>query len=285
MRNNVSEPLNRARAGRVLRERDMRSRLVIIDGVFRWDSPKVLRVERDHMISALAPHRPNQAFSIAVLPGRAERGGPTIATEDEVQALLERNQCPVPFHEVRTRFLGSIASPIMATSPMKVVQDLWGGALPEFETIEAANELIGALVMGLWNRLTRHQERSKPFRLTRLNVPATREGLALLALMRRQELDGFIEGLFAQEADISVPERASHGLDTLGEMRALMVSVLDMANDETKPAPASSIQTTLRRMKDMTLIAEREIHAVVLSCTRARRRMLATMPASKPIFH
>ncbi len=76
MRNNVSEPLNRARAGRVLRERDMRSRLVIIDGVFRKDSSKVFRVERDHMISALAPHRPDQAFSIAVLPGRAERGGP-----------------------------------------------------------------------------------------------------------------------------------------------------------------------------------------------------------------
>ncbi len=151
---------------------------------------------------------------------------PTIPTEDEVRELLERHQCPVPFHEVRTRFLGNIASPIMGASPMKVVQDLWGGALPEFETIEAANELIGTLVMGLWNRLTRHQERSKPFRLTRLNVPPTREGLAMLALMRRQELDGFIEGLFAQEADISVSERASHGLDTLGEMCALMVPCL-----------------------------------------------------------
>ena len=60
---------------------------------------------------------------------------------------------------------------------MKEVEKLWGGELPEFESIEAANELIGALVMGLWNRLTRHQERGNPFRLTRLDVPATPHSL------------------------------------------------------------------------------------------------------------
>ena len=69
---------------------------------------------------------------------------------------------------------------------MKEVESLWGGELPEFENIEAANELIGALVMGLWSPLTRRQERGNPFRLTRLDVPATREGLAIFALMRRQ---------------------------------------------------------------------------------------------------
>jgi hypothetical protein len=51
----------------------------------------------------------------------------------------------VPFHEVRTRFLGNIASPIMGASPMKELESLWGGELPEFENIEAANELIGAV--------------------------------------------------------------------------------------------------------------------------------------------
>ena len=75
MRNNVSEPLDRACAGRVLPERNMRSHLIIIGCVFRKDSSKVLRVECDQMISALAPDRPDQAFGISVLPGRAERGG------------------------------------------------------------------------------------------------------------------------------------------------------------------------------------------------------------------
>jgi hypothetical protein len=76
MRNDVSEPLDRACVGRILPERNMRSHLVIIDGIFRKDSAKVIRVERDQMISALAQDRPDQAFSISVLPGRAERGGP-----------------------------------------------------------------------------------------------------------------------------------------------------------------------------------------------------------------
>jgi hypothetical protein len=35
MRNNISKPLDRACAGRVLPERNMRSHLVIIDGIFR----------------------------------------------------------------------------------------------------------------------------------------------------------------------------------------------------------------------------------------------------------
>ena len=92
---------------------------------------------------------------------------PAPVSDEQVRALLERYACPVPFHEVRTRFLGNIASPAMEVSPMKMVGDLWGGELPKFETIDAANELIGALVAGLWNRLTRHQERAAPFRLTR----------------------------------------------------------------------------------------------------------------------
>ena len=42
MRNNVSESLDRACAGHVLPERNMHSHLVIIDGIFRRDSAKVL---------------------------------------------------------------------------------------------------------------------------------------------------------------------------------------------------------------------------------------------------
>jgi hypothetical protein len=123
---------------------------------------------------------------------------PPTATDDEVRALLVRYRCPVPFHEVRTRFLGNIASPGMGISPIKVVEGLWGGTLPEFETIDAANELIGALVMGLWNRFSRHQDRNAPFRLTRIESGATREGLAALAMLRRQELDAFVEACSAR---------------------------------------------------------------------------------------
>ena len=213
------------------------------------------------------------------------RANPSPASDEQVRALLERYKCPVPFHEVRTRFLGNIASPVMSASPIKVVQDLWGGELPPFDTIDEANELIGALVMGLWNRLTRHQDRASPFRLLRIETAPTRAGLAALALMRRQELDGFVEGLFGREEVVDLPKRAHRGLDELGQMRALFEAVVVLAVDDTKPATDKDMETTLRRMREMTRIAEHEIHAVVLACTRARRQMLAGMPTNRPTVH
>jgi hypothetical protein len=95
MRNNVSEPLDRAFAGRVRLERNMRSNLVIIDGIFRKDSAKVLRVERDQIISALAPDRLDQAFSVSVLPRRAERGGPVPDAHGSHRSLERAAKCSV----------------------------------------------------------------------------------------------------------------------------------------------------------------------------------------------
>jgi hypothetical protein len=210
---------------------------------------------------------------------------PSPGSDEQARALLERYKCPVPFHEVRTRLLGNIASPVTSASPIKVVQNLWGGELPPFDTIEEANELIGALVMGLWNRLTRHQGRASPFRLMRVDTDLTREGLAALALMRRQELDGFIEGLFGREEVVDLPKRAHHGLDQLGQMRALFEAVVHFAQDGTKQPTDRGVETTLQRMREMTKIAEHEIHAVVLACARARKEMMAGTPTTRPTVH
>jgi hypothetical protein len=201
---------------------------------------------------------------------------PPTATDEDVRALLARYNCTVPFHEVRTRFLGNVATPAMSASPIKMVEDLWGGELPAFDSIDAANELISALVMGLWNRLTRHQDRNSPFRLTRIETATTREGLAALALIRVQEIEGFVHGLFGQQEVIDLPERAHRALDDLGRMRAMFAAVRDFVNDE---------ETTLRHMREMTKNAEHAMHTVLLSCKRARRQMLAEMPASKPTMH
>lgn len=210
---------------------------------------------------------------------------PPAATDDEVRALLRRYQCPVPFHAVRTRFLGNIATPAMQSAPMETVSALWGSELPAFDTLDAANELIGALVMGLWNRLSRHQERSAPFRLTRIEVPVTREGLTTLALMRREELDGFIEGLFGAHESLEFPERAHKALGVLAEMRAMLEGVREVADNPTKPATPADIADTLGHLREFTRIAEHEMHELVLSCTRARRQMLRTMPVANPVVH
>src|SRR5918911_4858749 len=215
----------------------------------------------------------------------AQRGSTMIGpSDDQVRALLERYRCPVPFHEVRTRFLGNIASPVMAASPLETVKGLWGSELPEFDDLDAVNELIGALFMGLWNRLTRHQERNAPFRLLRFEVPETREGLGRVAEVRRQELDGFVEGLFGTAESLDLPERAHRALNSLAELRAIFESIRFLAADETKAAMPSEIARTVRNVRELTKIAEHEIHTAVLACTRARPQLLQQQPASKPIL-
>jgi hypothetical protein len=115
-------------------------------------------------------------------------------SDKTAQALLEKHECPVPFHEVRARFLGNIATPAMSASPLKIIKDLWGGELPTFDSIDEVNELLDALVQGLWNDLARHQKRSQPFRLTLIAMEPTAANLGRYGLVRLQELDGFIEG-------------------------------------------------------------------------------------------
>jgi hypothetical protein len=213
------------------------------------------------------------------------RKPPVVADEKKIRALLETYACPVPFHEIRTRFLGNIATPAMSASPISVVKNLWGGELPEFESLDAVNELIGVLVNGLWNSLTRHQKRSDPFRLVRPTVTPTRDGLAQLALIRRQEIDGFFEGLFAGEEEADLPAKASTALDTLGEVRAMIAGVHEVASDASKPADLSDIATTMKHLRELTRITEIEINRVVLDCTRARRQMLGSIGTTRPTHH
>ena len=204
----------------------------------------------------------------------AKPAKPPAANDAQVRALLDRYKCPVPFHAVRTRFLGNIASPDPLASPTKALESLWGGELPTFDSLDEANELIGALIMGLWDRLTHHQERSTPFRLTRIEVPATREGLARIALMRAEELRGFQTGLFGSEQRLDLPVRTHKALRVLSELRAMMEGTREVAENPDKHADPADIVIMLRQFRETTKVAEHEIHEAVLSCARARRNSL-----------
>lgn len=207
------------------------------------------------------------------------------ASDAEVIALLERYRCPTPFHEIRTRFLGNIASPVMSASPLETVKQLWGGELPEFDSVDAVNELLGALVAGLWNRLTAHQRGRNPFRLLRFEVAQTREGLKHLALVRRQELDGFVEGLFGPEEHINLPERAHKALGVLAEIRAMLVGVINLLDDSSKTAEPDDLKGLVRNIQEITIIVETELNKAIYSCVRARRQLLEQIPATKPTLH
>ena len=210
---------------------------------------------------------------------------PKTPIEKTVRDLLDRNACPVPYHEVRTRFLGGIATPALAASPMRVVERLWDGELPVFDSLDDANELIGALVQGLWNDLTKHQKRSQPFRLTRLNLDPSAVNLARFAQVRRQELDGFIEGLFGDQDSRDLPERAHRALGHLGELRAMMAGIEDLVARDIEADNRTELETTFKHMRELTRIMETEIHEAVLSCARARRQMLEGFSAPRPTPH
>jgi|SRR5215471_5057795 len=209
----------------------------------------------------------------------------TGTSDADVIALLKRYKCPTPFHEVRTRFLGNIASPVIGASPIEAVKQLWGGDLPEFDSTEAVNELLNALVAGLWNRLTAHQSSRNPFRLLRFDVAHTREGLKHLALVRRQELDGFVEGLFGREEHIDLPERAHEAVGVLAEIRAMLAGVINLLDDSSKPAEPDELKGLIRNIQELTIIAEKEMNKTNVSCKRARGRLLEQMPATKPTLH
>lgn len=191
--------------------------------------------------------------------------------ERAIRTLLEKYACPVPYHEVRTRLLGSIACPVLAIMPMTVIAGLWGGTLPDFESLDDANAVLGALVMGLWNELADHQDPRKPFRAVRVPLEPTSANLGNFGIVRAQEIDGFVEGLFNGEEEAGLPERAHTAVTHLGEIRAMMGAVADLIErTQGEPEDRVQIRETIKHLRVMTEIMEAEMHAAVLSCTGAR---------------
>jgi hypothetical protein len=181
--------------------------------------------------------------------------------------------------------MGNIASPVMGISPMETVKELWGGKLPEFESMDAVNELFNALVAGLWNRLAEHQSSRHPFKLLRFAVAPTREELKQFALFRQQEVDGFVDGLFGPEKEIDLSSRSQKALGVLAEIRAMLVGIMDLLEDLSKPAEPDELKKLSRNIQAITLIAETEMNTTILSCKRARSHLLATIRATKPTMH
>ncbi len=206
-------------------------------------------------------------------------------TEQAVRDLLERYACPVPLHVVRTRFLGSIATPVMTVSPLQIVKELWGGDLPAFDSIEDVNVLIDSLVNRFWNDLTRHQKRSQPFRLTRVPTDPTAKCLRHFAQVRLEELDGFTDGLFSGEEAMDLPERAHIAVTHLAELRAMMAGICDLVDRDPLADDRTQLQATFAHLRELNRIMETEINEAVLACTRARRQMLDLVPTDRPTIH
>ncbi|HRP88162.1 MAG TPA: hypothetical protein PLS34_11690 [Gammaproteobacteria bacterium] len=211
-------------------------------------------------------HRPHVAMARPPL-GR----GPGPGTEADVRAVLNRHDCKIPYHTVRARFMGAIATPTPNVHPLAVVQSLWGGELPECRDLEEAQALLDTLVMGLWNRLSIHQEPSRPFRLARLEPPNSSDSITPYVTTRIEELEAFVEGLFGGDNAMDLPESAHEALGVLRDFLSFFYGYRQFAAEITTPA---KLAEAALRMRQLTEASEAEIHTIIRSCTRARRAAL-----------
>ena len=221
-------------------------------------------------------------------PKTMKSSRPGSGSDKEALSLLTRYQCPIPFHEVRTLFMGNIASPLPDASPMSALAQVWGGQMPEFASADDLRGVVNVLIAGLWNRLAQHQSSRSPFRLLRKEVVPSRAGLNAFALMRQQELEGFVEGLFGSAPELSLPEKAHRAIGILAEVRSMLVGAAELLADATKPAPAEELKDLLRNLQQVSLIAETEINKAIQSCKRARGQhleVMAAMPTGRKSFH
>ena len=214
-----------------------------------------------------------------------KKRSPTPVGHKSARALLTRYACPIPFHAVRTRFLGTITAPTLDVSPVHAMKRLWGDEFPEFNDLAAVNELLEAL-MHLWNEVAQHQSHTKPYRLVRMTATPTPDHLQRVCRTRVEELEGFIDGLFGDAEGIDLPERANEALNHLDEINAMLRGILDLLERESAP-PASEqdVVRMLGEVRELSRIAEKELHALVLSCTRMRQQVLATSAVDKPTIH
>lgn len=197
--------------------------------------------------------------------------GPGPGSAADVRAALERHHCEIPYHAVRARFMGAIAAPTVQVRPTAVVQSLWGGEFPECRDLEEAQALLDTLVMGLWNRLSVHQEPSRPFRLSRLELPSRSEHIVPYVTTRIEELEGFVKGLFGDNEAMDLPESAHKALGLLRDFLSFFEGYRQFAAEITTP---DKLAEAALRMRQLTEASEAEINTVILSCARARRAAL-----------
>jgi hypothetical protein len=205
------------------------------------------------------------------------RGSWVHVSDHQIQALLTRYQCPTPMHVLRMRFLGAMASPRMQVSPLQLITQAWGGELPELASEADAEELLQALLGGWWNRLSEHQNARSPFRLPRSEVKPKRQALLELAQTRSQELAGFVDGLFGDDEEMDLPEKAHEALDVLAKIHSMFASTVALLEIEASPAEHRELIDLLRNFQKMTITADEEINRIIQSCKRARAQNIENL--------
>ncbi|MBW9248065.1 MAG: UPF0149 family protein [Acidithiobacillus ferriphilus] len=209
----------------------------------------------------------------------------TPVDRDQIQSLLQKHGCPMPYHQVRAILMGNIAAPDQV-SPTDVLRRIWGGTLPEFADLEALKELMDTLFMGLWNRLADHQSARDPFRLSRRAWQPTAADLLVLVRTRMEELEGFWEGFFGDQESVMSSKPAHEALEAIGEARSLLAASIPLLEREDASNQDQQLRDLLRNFTNLTDIAEKSIQKVITESVRMRRMQTgATMEGFSQTRH
>jgi hypothetical protein len=161
-----------------------------------------------------------------------------------------------------------------------LLKRFWAGKPPAFAADGPERKLIDALVSGSWEPLTKQQEPESAFHLERVESTPTPAALAATATTRRQEIDGFVDGLFGEtDQDVEFPERAEVGLHGLARMRGTLAEIANSIDTWSVSGSKKNIDATGRVLRRITIGAEHEIHVIVVACANTRRHSAA--PASR----
>lgn len=190
-----------------------------------------------------------------------------------IRGLLNQYACPYPFHSVRAMMMGEIASPLMA-SPTAMIESLWEGELPEFETTEEAETFFGGL-LGLWNHLARYQDRSRSFNLVASRPPLDRKGLEHYCRMRVEEIVSLLEGFLQGEEDIDLPSELAKRVVALEDTAGMFAVVVQVLADETVTSDGRDLVELREGLGNILEIANRECAGLVWEATDYRKSQLS----------
>lgn len=98
-------------------------------------------------------------------------------------------------------------------------------------------------------------------------------------------MEEFADGLFGGHAEVDLPERADAGVGALAEMRAMMLGIIDLVQRDPHAGNRNELETTFRHLRELNRIMEGKIHETVIACTKARRRMIASITTSRSTVH
>ena len=108
---------------------------------------------------------------------------------------------------------------------------------------------------------------------------------AIEALIRGEDLGGVVSRGYSEENKASNFRSEPIAASTHSPSCAIFDGLNELAGNPTKPVTADDIAQTRRNVREPTKVGEREIHEAVLSCTRARRQFLNSVPITKPTRH